>query len=179
MLFVAKAHVNWYIIFGRKFVILYVLHNKAFRDFYHRWCHVKEPEKVKVQVTLRPKVSRSVRLGVRHPSGTSDQFLFLLEIFFRQLRVCYFVAPSLTRGRVCNLLFLLVLASAVPRDSRPYFIVPVLQTSPTWRTRSPYLYPPGTEWPRYIPGHWVPFPSPLTTHRDYGGGILSRLHTGL
>jgi hypothetical protein len=39
------------------------------------------------------------------PSGTSDQFFFLLEIFFRQLRVCYFVAPSLTRGRVCNLLY--------------------------------------------------------------------------
>jgi hypothetical protein len=54
------------------------------------------------------------RLGVRHPSGTSDQFFFLLEIFFRQLRVCYFVAPSLTRERVCNLLFLLVLDSAVP-----------------------------------------------------------------
>jgi hypothetical protein len=39
---------------------------------------------------------------------------FLYGIFFRQLRVCYFVAPSLTRGRVCNLMLLLVLASAVP-----------------------------------------------------------------
>jgi hypothetical protein len=28
-----------------------------------------------------------------------------LEIPFRRLRVCYFVAPSLTRGRVCNLLY--------------------------------------------------------------------------
>jgi uncharacterized membrane protein len=46
------------------------------------------------------------------PSGTRDQFFFLLEI--RQLRVRYFVAHSLTRGRVCNLLLLLVLASAVP-----------------------------------------------------------------
>jgi hypothetical protein len=36
--------------------------------------------------------------GVRHPSGTHDQF------FFRQLRVCYFVAPSLTRGRAYYLL---------------------------------------------------------------------------
>jgi hypothetical protein len=49
-------------------------------------------------------------------SGTRDQFFFLLEISFRQLRVCYFVAPSLTRGRVCNLLLLLVLASAVPLE---------------------------------------------------------------
>jgi hypothetical protein len=39
------------------------------------------------------------------PYGTCAQFFFLLEISFRQLRVCYFVAPSLTRGRVCNLLY--------------------------------------------------------------------------
>jgi hypothetical protein len=59
----------------------------------------------------------AVCLGVRHPSGKCDQFFFLLEIFFRQLRVCYFVAPSLTRGRVCKLLLLLILASAVPLGS--------------------------------------------------------------
>jgi hypothetical protein len=59
---------------------------------------------VEVEVTLRPTVSRPVYLGVRRPSGTCGQIFFLLEISFRQLRVCYFVAPSLTRGRVCNLL---------------------------------------------------------------------------
>jgi hypothetical protein len=32
----------------------------------------------KVKVTLRPTIS----LGVRRPSGTRDQFYFLLEIFF-------------------------------------------------------------------------------------------------
>jgi hypothetical protein len=51
------------------------------------------------------------------PSGTSDQFFFLLEIFFRHLRVCSFVAHSLTRGRVCNLFLLLALASAVPQSA--------------------------------------------------------------
>jgi hypothetical protein len=69
--------------------------------------------KVEVEVTLRPAVSRPVCLGVRRPSGTHDQFFFLLEIFFRQLRICYFVAPSLMRGRVCNLLLLLVLTREV------------------------------------------------------------------
>jgi hypothetical protein len=70
-----------------------------------------------VESKLRPTVRRPVRLGVRHPSGTRDQFFFLLEIFFRQLRVCYFVAVSLTREQICNLLLLLVLASAVPLGS--------------------------------------------------------------
>jgi hypothetical protein len=57
-----------------------------------------------VEVNLRPRVIRSVCFGVRRPSGTCDQFFFLLQIFYRQLRVYYFVAPSLTIGWVCNLL---------------------------------------------------------------------------
>jgi hypothetical protein len=35
-----------------------------------------------IKVILRPKISRLVRLAVRRPSGTRDQFFFLLEIFF-------------------------------------------------------------------------------------------------
>jgi hypothetical protein len=42
-------------------------------------CYVE----VEVEVILRPTVSRPFRLGVRHPSETSAQFFFLLEIFFR------------------------------------------------------------------------------------------------
>jgi hypothetical protein len=56
-------------------------------------------------VNLWLTVSRPVCPGVRRPSGTCNQFFFLLEISFRQLRVCNFVAPSLTRGRVCKLLY--------------------------------------------------------------------------
>jgi hypothetical protein len=56
-------------------------------------------------VNLRQTVSRSVCPVVRRPSGTCDQFFFHLEIPFRHLRVCKFVALSLTRGRVCKLLY--------------------------------------------------------------------------
>jgi hypothetical protein len=42
-----------------------------------------EKVEVEVEVNLRPIVSRPVCLDVRHPSGTSDKFFFLLEIFFR------------------------------------------------------------------------------------------------
>jgi hypothetical protein len=48
------------------------------------------------------------------PIWDQQHFVFSLEIVFRQMRLCYFVAPSLTRGRVYNLLLLLVFASAVP-----------------------------------------------------------------
>jgi hypothetical protein len=41
------------------------------------------PCEVEVEVKLRPTVSRPVRFGVRHPSGTHDQSFFLLEIVFR------------------------------------------------------------------------------------------------
>jgi hypothetical protein len=34
------------------------------------------------------------------------------------------------------------------------------ETPPTWRARSPYLYPPGTGEPSYAPRHWVPSSSP-------------------
>jgi hypothetical protein len=73
-----------------------------------------------VEVNLRPTVSRPVRLNVRHTAGTRDQFFFLLEIFFRQVQVCYFVAPSLTRGWISNLFvhLLLGLARAVTLGSK-------------------------------------------------------------
>jgi hypothetical protein len=36
---------------------------------------------------------------------------------------------------------------------------------PTWRTRSLYLYPPGTGWPSYTTRHRVPFSLLSMTHR--------------
>jgi hypothetical protein len=39
------------------------------------------------------------------------------------------------------------------------------ETPPTWRARSPYLFPSGRWWPSYTPRHWIPFSSPPTTLR--------------
>jgi hypothetical protein len=83
-----------------------------------------------------------------------------LEIFFRQLWVCYFVAPSLTRGQVCNLLYNCFwalpeqsLLGQVPQNSRPYFTVSS-ETPPTWSARSPYLYPPRNRLAQLYPRSW-------------------------
>jgi hypothetical protein len=101
--------------------------------------------------------SQSANRGVKRPFGICDQFYFLLDIFLRQLRVYNFVTPSLTRGRVCDLLYNCFLA--LPEQS-------LLGRSPAELTaRFQYLYPPGTGCPSYNPGHWVPFLSPLTTRR--------------
>jgi hypothetical protein len=116
-----------------------------------------------VAVNLRPTVSRPVCLGARHPSGTSDQFFFLLEISFRQVRLCYFVAPSLTRGRVCNLLYncfwalpeksLLVQS---PTELTAVFYC-LIWGSPNLEGQVPIFISPRNRVAQLHPGHWVPF----------------------
>jgi hypothetical protein len=49
-------------------------------------------------------MSRPVRLGVSAHLGPATNFAISLRFSFKTVTVCYVVAPSLTRGRVCNLL---------------------------------------------------------------------------
>jgi hypothetical protein len=99
------------------------------------------------------------------PSGAQEQILLLSDSceFWRG-------ASSLARRRVCRLHLLLVLVNAVilgyeSSGIHDHTLLSQIRDSPTWRTRSPYLYLPGTEWPSYTPRHWFPFSSPPTTRR--------------
>jgi hypothetical protein len=57
------------------------------------------------------------------------------------------------------------LSGLSPTGLKVIFYYPIFESPPTWKARSPYLYPPGTLWPSYRPRHWVLFLSPLTTRR--------------
>jgi hypothetical protein len=134
---------------------------------------------VEVEVNLRPTVSRPVRLGVRRPSGTRDQFLYLLEIVFRQLRVCYFVAPSLTRGWMCNLLLLLILASTVPLGSESTGLKTIFYCPNSWDSPNMEGQVPVIISPRNRESQLYPRALCSLSVASYDGGILSSLHTGL
>jgi hypothetical protein len=74
------------------------------------------------------------------------------------------------RRWVCRLQLLLAppsqsFSSPSPPGIMTTFYCLRFNTPPTWKARSPYLYPPGTGWPSYTPTHQVPFLSPPTTHR--------------
>jgi hypothetical protein len=100
---------------------------------------------VEVEVKLRSTVS------LASPSWCQAPVI-------KQLRVCYFLAPSLTRGRVCNLLLLL---------------------SSTAQSRSG-LSPAGVKTIFYCPNSWdspslekqfFPFTSSVTTRRATTEGV--------
>jgi hypothetical protein len=72
------------------------------------------------------------------------------------------------KGWVCHLQLLPALASTVILGSeshRTHDHNLLSWTPPTWRARSPYLYPPRTWWPNYMSRHWILFSSPPTTRR--------------
>jgi hypothetical protein len=137
-----------------------------------------------VEVNLRPTVSRPVCLGVRRSSGTCDRFCFLLEISFRQVWICYSVAPSLTRGRVCNLLYNCFLAlpeqsllGRSPAELMAIFYC-VIWDSPNLDGQVPVFISPRNRiaqiYPRALGSLFVA----SCDSQGYGGGILTRFHTG-
>jgi hypothetical protein len=120
---------------------------------------------VEIEDDLQPSVSPLVCLGVGLPSGVHDQIFVLSDN-------CRFLDVDGLSDERMGLEFTRTIASGpcqsnhswvqVPQNSRPYFTFSY-ETLPTWKARSPYLYLPGTGWPSYTLGHWVPFSSSRLT----------------
>jgi hypothetical protein len=146
--------------------------------------HAIPCQKVQVKIILWPIVSHPVCLDVRHPSGTCDQFFFLLEIFFRQLWICYFVLCPLWRED-WSLIYWCCWTS--PAQCRPgsescgtqdyVLLSQFLRPPPPPGGSVPCIYIPQEQGgPDILPGPSVSFAS--YDLQGYGGGILSCLHTG-
>jgi hypothetical protein len=85
---------------------------------------------------------QSASLRVKPPSGAQDQIF----ITVRQLRLCWYGEPYLTRGRVCSLPLLLVFASAVilryeSRGTHGHILLSQIPDSPNQQGQVLYLYP--------------------------------------
>jgi hypothetical protein len=91
--------------------MLYTASHSYTTDFFIRW-HWKINRLYSVK-RCRSHITTDNQSWCQVPIRDPRPICFLLDIFFRQLRVCYFIVPFLTRGRVCNVLLLLILASAV------------------------------------------------------------------
>jgi hypothetical protein len=103
---------------------------------------------------------------------------------FRQLRVCYFVAPSLTRGRFRNLLLMLALASSVPLGSeslgnQDHILLPQIFNSSNLEGHVPVFISSRNRVAQVYPRVLGSLSVASYDSQGYGGGILSRLRTGL
>jgi hypothetical protein len=94
---------------------------------------------------------------------------FYFFITVGRLRSSCWGAPSLMRGRICNIsLQFAVTLRSKSRRADGHILLSQLRL-PQPGGPGPRIYiPPGTWWPSYTPGHWVPFSCPLTTRRAAG-----------
>jgi hypothetical protein len=110
--------------------------------------------------------------------GTRPDFCYV-----KQLRVCWCWAPTMTKGRLCRLQPLLVLASAVvllseSRETHDYILLSQIRYFPNLEGQVPVFISPRNRVAQLYP---QALGSLLVTSYDsqgYGGGIRTRLHAG-
>jgi hypothetical protein len=144
--------------------IVMMLHDSA-----HLWTAAHAIQCSSSSCDLGPSEFHLFEVAVNlRPTVSHDQFFFLLKISFRQLRVCYLVAPSLTRGRVCDLLYNCFwalpeqsLLGRSPADFTAIFYC-LICDSPNLEGQVPIFMSPRNRVAQFTPGHWVPLASLMT-----------------
>jgi hypothetical protein len=135
----------------------------------------------RVRVTLRLEVYRqSVHLGDRPLRLTTSNFIF-------QLNTCGYnpnVTSSLTRGWVCCLQLLLVVASAVihgskSRGTHGHILLSQIGHFPNLESHVPVFISPRDRVAQLYPQVQGSLFVASYDSQDYGGGIRPRLHMGL
>jgi hypothetical protein len=113
----------------------------------------------KFEVTLRLTVSQYVLVSSTL-SGTYDQILLPAGVLLSEICGLVSVGRPLWREDGSEI-YSVIAQWSESRKTRNHIYC--LIWAPSWRARFPYLYPSGTGWRSYTPGHWVPFTSSLTT----------------
>jgi hypothetical protein len=119
-------------------------------------------------------VSRPVCLGARRPIWGPYQIFNTV----RQLKVCCYGVPSLTRGWVCSSQLLLVLTSAIILGSEScgthnHILLSQIRDSPNLKGQVPVFIYPGTGLPSYTPRHWVKWMSSSSSYIATNGQSAS------
>jgi hypothetical protein len=100
-----------------------------------------------------------------------------------QLWACCYGAPTLTRGRVCRLQLLLVLASSVilgseSRGTHDYILLSQIRDSPSLEGQVPIFISPRNRVARLYPQALGSLFVASYDSQGYGGGIRTSLHAG-
>jgi hypothetical protein len=130
----------------------------------------------------RQSVGQSVLVSGTHLEPVTNFSFF--SFFFTQLRACYFVAPSLTRGWVCNLLYNCFCAlpeqsflGQSPAELTAIFYC-LIWDSPNLKGQVPVFISPRNRVAQLHPRAPGSLFVASFDSQGYTGGILTRLYTG-
>jgi hypothetical protein len=108
---------------------------------------------IEVEVTLRLTVSRSVCLGIEHPCGTRDQIFLPVRMLLSEVCGLVSVGRPLWRedgSAICSV----ITEWSESLRTRNHTLLSHLRFPQPGGPGS-RIYPPGTGWCSYTPGHWI------------------------